>query len=189
MSLLAGGLLCFAFPTFDVWVAAPLAQGLWSWAWVGAGLGRGFGLGLAGGLVFFVPTLSWSGIYVGAVPWIALAVLESVFVGLAGALVGWLSRDGRVRPLAFALVWVVTEGFRARAPYGGFPWLKIAFGQADSPFGRLVALGGAPFVGFVIALAGALLALAAQRTVASRPHRSRMPSRAVMLPVAGTLLS
>jgi apolipoprotein N-acyltransferase len=188
VSLLAGGLLCFAFPTFDVWVAAPLALGLWSWAWVGAGLGRGFGLGLAGGLVFFVPTLSWSGIYVGAVPWIALAVLESLFVGLAGALVGWLSRDGRVRPLAFALVWVVTEGFRARAPYGGFPWLKIAFGQADSPFGRLVALGGAPFVGFVIALAGALLALAAQRALASRPRRSRMPSRAVMLPVAGTLL-
>ena len=36
-------------------------------------LGRGFLLGLAGGLVFFVPTLSWSGIYVGSLPWIALA--------------------------------------------------------------------------------------------------------------------
>lgn len=188
MSLLAGGLLCFAFPTFDVWVAAPLALGLWAWAWSGAGAGRGLALGFAGGLVFFVPTLSWSGIYVGAVPWIALATLEALFVGLAGSLVGWLCRDGRVRPVGFALVWVVTEGFRARAPYGGFPWVKIAFGQADSPFGRLVALGGAPFVGFVIALAGAFLALAAQRAFAARPHRSRMPSRAVTLPVAAALV-
>ncbi|NUQ32081.1 MAG: apolipoprotein N-acyltransferase, partial [Dermatophilaceae bacterium] len=188
VSLLAGGLLCFAFPTFDVWVAAPLALGLWAWAWAGAGFGRGLGLGFAGALVFFVPTLSWSGIYVGAVPWIALAMLESLFVGLAGALVGWLGRDGRVRPRAFALVWVVTEGFRARAPYGGFPWLKIAFGQADSPVGRLVALGGAPFVGFVIALAGALVALAVQRALASRHDRWRMPSRAATLPVAGALV-
>jgi apolipoprotein N-acyltransferase len=188
LSLLGGGLLCLAFPTFDVWVAAPVALALWACAWTGVGARRGFGLGVAGGLVFFVPTLSWSGIYVGAVPWIALATLEALFIGVAGALVGWLGRDGRVRPLAFALVWMVTEGFRARAPYGGFPWLKIAFGQADSPFGRLVAWGGAPFVGFVVALVGALLALAAQRAFAARSGPSRMPSRAVALPVAGALV-
>ena len=184
VSLLGGGLLCFAFPTFDVWVAAPLALALWAWAWTGAGARRGFLLGLAGGLVFFVPMLSWSGIYVGSLPWIALATLESLFVGLAGALVGWLGRAGRVRPLAFALVWVVTEGLRARAPYGGFPWLKLAFGQADSPFGRLVALGGAPFVGFVIALAGGLLALAVQAALG----RPRMPARRVASSVAPALV-
>ncbi|MFC3808261.1 apolipoprotein N-acyltransferase [Terrabacter sp. MAHUQ-38] len=184
VSLLGGGLLCFAFPTFDVWVAAPFALALWAWAWTGAGARRGFLLGLAGGLVFFVPMLSWSGIYVGSLPWIALATLESLFVGLAGALVGWLGRAGRVRPLAFALVWVVTEGLRARAPYGGFPWLKLAFGQADSPFGRLVALGGAPFIGFVIALAGGLLALAVQAALG----RPRMPARRVASSVAPALV-
>lgn len=184
VSLLGGGLLCFAFPTFDVWVAAPVALALWAWSWIGAGAARGFLLGLAGGLVFFVPMLSWSGIYVGSLPWIALATLESLFIGLAGALAGWLGRAGRVRPLAFALVWVVTEGLRARTPYGGFPWLKLAFGQADSPFGPLVALGGAPFVGFVIALVGALVALAVQAAL-SRP---RMPARRVGVPVAAALV-
>ena len=197
-SLLGGALLCFAFPTFDLWVAAPVALALWAWAWTGAGARRGFLLGAAGGLVFFVPTLSWSGIYVGAVPWLALATLQALFVGVAGSLYGWLGRLGRVRPLAFALVWVVAEGFRARAPYGGFPWLKLAFGQADSPFGRLVALGGAPFVGFVIALSGALLALAAQRALSAVAARRgggdqaadpvRMPSRRIALPVAGALV-
>ena len=201
LSMLGGGLLCFAFPTFDVWVTAPLALALWAWSWTGAGARRGFLLGLAGGLVFFVPTLSWSGIYVGSVPWIALATLEALFVAFAGALYGWLSRRGSVRPVAFALVWMVTEGLRGRAPYGGFPWVKLAFSQADSPFGRLVALGGAPFVGFVIALSAGLLSLAAQRLLA-RPGRgrgrveteatgtppSRMPSRGVWLPALAVLV-
>ena len=35
LSLIAGGLLCLAFPTFDVWVAAPVALAL-----LGVGLGR-----------------------------------------------------------------------------------------------------------------------------------------------------
>ena len=187
-ALAGGGLLCFAFPTFDVWVAAPLALALLTASWTGVGAGRGFLLATLGGLVFFVPTLSWSGIYVGAVPWLALATMEALFLGVAGALYGWLARDGRVRPLAFALTWVVVEGFRARAPYGGFPWLKLAFGQADSPFGRLVALGGSPFAGFVIALAGALVAVAAQRLLEARRDGRRMPSRGVVVPVAGALV-
>ena len=159
LTLAGGGLLCLAFPTFDIWVAAPLALALMAWAWTGAGARRGALLGLVAGLAFFLPSLHWSGIYVGALPWVALSSLEALFIALAGALYGWLSRSGRVRPLAFALVWVVAEGLRARLPYGGFPWLKLAFGQADSPFGPLVALGGAPFVGFVLAVSGALLAL------------------------------
>ncbi|MER7070404.1 apolipoprotein N-acyltransferase [Terrabacter sp. NPDC000476] len=189
LSLLGGGVLCLAFPTFDVWVAAPVALALWAWAWAGAGLRRGAALGLASGLVFFVPTLSWSGIYVGSLPWIALATLEALFIAVAGGLYGWLTRGGSVRPLALALVWVVTEGFRARAPYGGFPWLKLAFGQADAPFGRLVAVGGAPFVGFVIALGGGLLALGVQRLLRDpSARRAGMPARRVLLPVAGALV-
>jgi len=188
VALGGGGLLCLAFPTFDVWVAAPLAMALLAWSATGLGARRGLLAGVLFGLAVFLPSLSWSGIYVGALPWLALATLESLFVGVAGALYGWLSRAGRVRPLAFALVWVVTEGLRARAPYGGFPWLKLAFSQADSPVGRLVALGGAPFVGFVLALAGGLLALAGHRLLTAGHLRSGMPWRPVALPVAAVLV-
>ena len=188
VALLGGAVLCLAFPTFDVWVAAPVAMALLAWALTGAGARRGFVLGLAGGLVFFVPSLHWSGIYVGALPWIALATLEALFLGLLGAVYGWLSRDGRVRPLAFALAWVVTEGLRARAPYGGFPWLKLAFGQADAPVGRLSSLGGAPLVAFVIALTGGLLALAVARAIVVRSTGSRMPLLPLAVPVALALV-
>jgi apolipoprotein N-acyltransferase len=100
VALGGGGLLCLAFPTFDVWVAAPLALALLAWAAAGLGARRGGLAGMLFGLAFFVPTLSWSGIYVGALPWLALATLESLFIGVAGALYGWLIRAGGVRPLA-----------------------------------------------------------------------------------------
>jgi apolipoprotein N-acyltransferase len=170
--------LCLAFPTFDLWFAAPVALALLVLVLTGVRARAGLGLGLLAGLAFFVPTLHWSGVYVGNLPWFALSTLQALYVGLAGAVYAWLSRDGRVRPVAFALVWVVTEGLRARTPYGGFPWVKLAFSQADSPFGHLAALGGAPFVGFAVALTGGLLAVVALRAMA------RMPLGSVALPAA-----
>lgn len=182
LAIVSGGLLCLAFPTFDIWVMAPIALTLFALATTGARISAGFGLGLLSGLAFFVPTLQWSGIYVGSVPWLALSTMEALFFALAGACYAGLTRAGRVRPFAFAIVWVVAESFRARAPYGGFPWLKLAFGQADSPFGRLVALAGPPFVAFVIALAAGLVALAVSHLVGARG--GRMAFRRVALPTA-----
>lgn len=211
-ALASGGVLCLAFPTYDIWLAAPISLALLAWTLTGAGTRCGFGLGLLAGLAFFVPTLSWSGIYVGALPWLALSALQAMFFGVLGAAYGWLSRatprdhargvGAGIRPLAFALAWVVAEGLRARLPYGGFPWVKLAFGQADSPFGRIVALGGPPFVAFVIALCGGLLTMAVTRGVhlvsTDRSHRalsgvgaqSRMPLgglRMVAAPAAAAL--
>lgn len=179
----SGGLLCLAFPTYDLWFMAPIALAVLALALGGTTPRRGFGLGLVAGLVFFVPTLHWSGIYVGNLPWLALATLQALFIALFGLFVAWLSTPERpVRPLAFALAWVVTESFRSIAPYGGFPWVKLAFGQADAPFGRLASLGGAPFVAFVIALTGALLALVFVLV------RRRMPRARVALPAGGALV-
>ena len=38
-----------------------------------------------------------------------------------------------------------------RIPFGGFPWGRLAFSQADSPLGRLAWLGGVPLVSAVVA--------------------------------------
>jgi apolipoprotein N-acyltransferase len=42
----------------------------------------------------------------------------------------------------------------ARVPFGGFPWGKVAFSQADGPFTRLAAVGGPALVGFAVVLTG-----------------------------------
>jgi apolipoprotein N-acyltransferase len=168
---LGGGLLCrFAFPEPGWWPLAPVAVMLLTLACWGASARRGGALGLVFGLAFFVPLLSWSGIYVGVAPWFALAVLQSLYLALLGACVAvalrW-STHGRPRLSAgiVAALWVGQEALRDRTPYGGFPWARLAFSQADSPLGQLAALGGAPLVTFAAALAGSLLAVTVVRVL------------------------
>ncbi|MEP6650177.1 MAG: apolipoprotein N-acyltransferase [Lapillicoccus sp.] len=183
LALAAGASLCAAFPGYDLWVLAPVAVGLLALATCGARARTGFLLGLVTGLVFFGYSLSWAGIVVGAVPWAGLAASQALFMALLGAATAFLQGRGpvpRIRPGVVALAWVVQEALRDRVPYGGFPWVRLAFSQADSPFGRLAAVAGAPAVTFAVALAGGLLA-AAVWNIAPRlgapnlhaPHRAR----------------
>ena len=172
---LGGGLLCrYAFPDPGWWPLAPIAVAMLTVACWGRTIGRGAGLGLVFGLAFFIPLLSWSGVYVGAVPWLALAGLQSLYLALLGAAVTvalrWSVRGSTsLAGVLVAAVWVGQEALRDRTPYGGFPWARLAFSQADSPLGHLAALGGAPLVTFGAALVGALLAVA----VVSVLHRPR----------------
>ena len=143
---------------------APIGVALLALATRRASPWQGAILGLVSGLACFLPLLSWSGIYVGALPWIALAVLESCYIALLGLACALLQRGpslagvGRVRPLVVALAWVAQEALRSATPFGGFPWGRLAFSQADSPLAGLAALGGAPAVTFGVALVGGLLA-------------------------------
>jgi apolipoprotein N-acyltransferase len=168
---LGGGLLCrYAFPDPGWWPLAPVAVLLLTLACWGVSARRGCVLGLVFGLAFFVPLLSWSGVYVGMVPWFALAVLQSLYLALLGAGVAVALRwSARGRPglaaVIVAALWVGQEALRDRTPYGGFPWARLAFSQADSPLGHLAALGGAPLVTFSVALAGSLLAVTVVRVL------------------------
>ncbi|WP_299039602.1 apolipoprotein N-acyltransferase [uncultured Pseudokineococcus sp.] len=159
------------------WAAFPGAvgvDGVWPAAVVGvcalvlATRGRrarsGFGLGLVFGLAFLVPHLAWSGTYVGVLPWVALATACAGFYALLGALMPSLQRlPAGWSVLAVTGGWVATEAARARVPFGGFPWGRLAFSQVDSPAAGWAAVGGAPLVSAVVAAAGTLLALAVLR--------------------------
>lgn len=162
LALASGGALTLAFPAYGVWWLAPVAVAGLTLATCAVPARHGAWLGLLAGGAFFVPALSWSGTdFLGVVPWLGLAASQALFVALVGAVVAGLSRSRPVvRPAVVALAWVGAEALRDRVPYGGFPWVRLAFSQADSPLGRLAALGGAPLVTFGVALTGGLLALA-----------------------------
>ena len=172
LALLAGCALWLSWPDHGYWGLAPIGIALLALATHRAGAAAGFGLGTAAGLAAFAPALHWSGIYVGDMPWIALSILESLYVGITGALCGWLTtRSGSRRvpsPLLVAAAWTVGEWLRSTTPFGGFPWLKIAFGQADSPILPLVRYVAAPGLTWAIALVGGLLAAAVLSLVAAR---------------------
>ncbi len=173
LAVVSGLALWLAFPSYDLWVLAPIGVALLALATRGASPWQGALLGLVSGLSCFLPLLSWSGIYVGALPWVALALLESLYIALLGLACALLQRGGfhrrfqrdvptranaDVRPMVVALAWVAQETLRGNTPFGGFPWGRLAFSQADSPLSALAALGGAPAVTFGVGLAGGLLA-------------------------------
>lgn len=188
----AGGLaLWLAFPSHDLSLLAVLAPAALSLAVHGRGLRAGGWLGFVVGLAYLVPLLSWTGVYVGAWPWLLLAVWQASYLALLGAGLAAVQRLP-LWPVWAAALWVADEALRGRWFVGGFPWARLGFSQADSPFTAYVAYGGVPLLGFAVALTGALLAgavVAAVRRFRSRSQVSAgLIAAALAVPVAGALL-
>jgi apolipoprotein N-acyltransferase len=176
LALAGGGAQLLAFPPYGLWWCAPVGVALLAAAVHRRGVRAGAGLGLLGGLALFVPLLSWTNIVGGTAPWLILAVLQAGFVALYGAGAAWcgalVDRYRWSWPLVTGALWTVQEALRDRYPFGGFPWGRLAFSQADSPLLRFAVLGGAPLVTFVVATTGGLLALAGWRRWV--PRRTRL---------------
>lgn len=167
-ALVAGLLLFGSFPPRPFWFLAPVGIAVLTATVRGAGsLRGGFGYGMLAGLGFFVPLLPWTGIYVGPAPWLALSTVCAVYIGLFGLLANLIGRLPGW-PLWVALAWVTTEWARSSFPFGGFPWGRLAFGQADGWFLSLAAVGGAPLIGFAVALTGTGLAALVERLATTR---------------------
>jgi apolipoprotein N-acyltransferase len=158
-----------------LWWLAPVGFALLALALRAQRWRAGFGLGLLFGLGYFVPLLPWIGIYVGPAPWLALATLEAVLLGLGTSAISQVCRLPWA-PVWSAALWVATEALSSRVPFGGFPWGKVAFSQADGPFVRLAAVGGSPLVSFAVVLTG--FGLAELATWPRSPlRRLRLPGR------------
>jgi apolipoprotein N-acyltransferase len=156
----AGGVALFlSFPGYDLPGLAVLGPAALALAVRGQRARGGLVLGLVLGLAFLVPLLSWTGVYVGSLPWLALAVFESLYFAVLGAAAAATSRLPGW-PVWAAALWVADEAVRGRWPLGGFPWGRLGFSQVDGPFTALAAYGGVPLVSFAVALTGALLAAA-----------------------------
>ncbi len=152
----AGGLaLAAAFPPAGIWPLAAAGPALLTVALWGRSLRGSLAVGLVFGLAFFVPLLSWL-VNVTWYAWAALAAAEALIFAVLAAgqrlLLGL-----RAWPAAVAGWWVAAEALRGRWPYP-FPWGRLAMSQAGAPTAPWVAVGGAPLLSFLAALAGAALA-------------------------------
>ncbi|MBV2352904.1 apolipoprotein N-acyltransferase [Streptomyces sp. J2-1] len=150
---LCGVLLYASFPPRPLWWLALPAFAGFGWVLRGRSWKAALGLGYLFGLGFLLPLLVWTGVEVGPGPWLALVAVEAVFVALVGVGVAAVSRLP-VWPLWAAALWVAGEAVRARVPFSGFPWGKVAFGQAGGVFLPLAAVGGTPVLGFGVVLCG-----------------------------------
>jgi apolipoprotein N-acyltransferase len=190
----AGLLLLASFPPIGLWWLAPVGVALLGLATYRRGFWAGVGFGMITGLVLMIPLLSWAGGFVGPV-WLFLPFGEAGYIALLGGASAFSSpvliRWPWTWPLASGSLWVLQEALRDRTPFGGFPWGRLAFSQADSPLLGLAAVGGAPLVTFGAAATGGLFALAVLVIAgAPRPyqwHAVRPAVSAIVVAIVVTL--
>ena len=154
LSALSGALLSAAYEPVGKWWVAPIAIAVHMYA-----------LSLTNRKILstfiFASTLNlivlhWSSTFVGSVPWIILALGMSFFY-LPLALV---SRWGMT---AYPLIFIMLEEVRNRFPFGGFGWVRIAYTQADAPFSKIAAIGGASALSALTVLLGLIFYYGAKR--------------------------
>ena len=154
LSALSGGLLSAAFEPVGKWWVAPIALAVHMYA-----------LSLThkkvlSAFVFAVTlnliVLHWSSTFVGSVPWLILALgLSVLYLPLS-----LVSRWGMA---SYPLIYVLLEEVRNRFPFGGFGWVRIAYTQADAPFSKIAAIGGASALSALTVLLGLILFYAASK--------------------------
>lgn len=153
--------------------AGSSTKGVWGWSlwlsWVQA-------------MACYLFLLPWVGEEVGAIAWISLSLLESLFGLLFGAglalLALWSRRRSRAAsnpatlagslPNAILLIgvpawFVATEWLRSNWPFGGFGWSRVAWGQLTGPIENWVAVAGPALVTFMVVLSGVAVALLVAR--------------------------
>jgi len=165
LALLSGLGTWLAFPPAGLWPLAPLGAAGLMLAVHGARARRGAWLGLGYGLGLFLPLLSWMAV-TGVDALILLALLEAGGLLLTGAALAAVSRT-RGWPLWSALLWVAGELVRANVPFGGFPWGRLAFATAGSPYAHYAALGGVALVSAAVALSAGLITRGCVQLIAS----------------------
>ena len=163
----------------------------------------GFLLGLVAGLSFWVPLIEWLNLYLGPVPWLALAVTMAVFFATGTAVWTWISfwllarqiRAARwALPLIAAAVWVARETITGVWPYGGFPWGRVALAQSSTSFAEgasWLGLSGLSFaVVWICAVPVVLVWTAASRTQRQRDEEDHpgIPCRPLLAGVATVIV-
>ena len=170
-AVLGGLAVAASFPPIGIWPFAVAGPALLVVALHGRGLRGSLLTGLVFGLAFFVPLISWL-VNVAWYAWAVLALAEAVIFAVLAAGQRLLLRLP-FWPVAVAGWWVTSEAIRDRWPYA-FPWGRLAMSQAGAPSARWMAIGGAPWLTFLLALTGATIGWAALRVLTSR-RGARIP--------------
>jgi apolipoprotein N-acyltransferase len=141
LSALSGILLSGAYEPVAKWWVAPIALAAHMYALTLTE--KKILSSFVFGLVLNAIVLHWSSTFVGSLPWLILAVgLSLLYIPLS-----LVSRWGIA---SYPLIFVVLEEIRNRFPFGGFGWVRIAYTQADAPYSKIAAIGGATALSGVV---------------------------------------
>ena len=184
LAAVAGGAQYLSYQPIGWFLAAPIAVALvliavdhaHSWKWAALTT-------FAWALTTAATTLPWIASFVGAAPWLALSVVLGILAIPTGITLWIVLRSGLpkwARYLGSAFLFIAAEQLLAHWPFGGFPWLRLAWGQINGPLADTVSLGGVALVSLLVALVGA--------GIFALTHRSFLSGVAlIVLPIIGAL--
>lgn len=153
-----------AFPQPGIWPLMFVGLPLMVFAFRRTTVGQSMAIGAVTGFVYYGSVAKWLTIYLGIVPWLGLAGLQTVLFAVGGIAIGaaWRGVDalnlhsisGRLLGGFFiAAAWIAREAIAAQWPWGGFGWGRVIHGLTDSPFRYLVTLFGITGASAVIVFA------------------------------------
>lgn len=159
---------------------ALLVCALSPWQSAGPTGGQGAFLGWVFGFVAYLLMLPWIGEFVGRLPYIALAFACSLYCILMGAVGTLLLRRGWGK-IVFPFWFVACEFFVSSWPFGGFAWVRVAWGQIAGPLSGFARWGGPALVTLC---AVAMATWAACAVLATARSRKGFGTAAAVLAVA-----
>lgn len=184
-AFLAGAALDLAYPELGWWPVAFVSVTIALWTLQGRSLPAAFLVSLVYGAAFYFTHLSWVSRYLGPIPWVALAGLESILFGAGGILIALAYRfattTSRYRsvvvPAWVAGLWVLRETVMGNWPYGGFPWARTGLALVDTPFSEAASWVGTTGLSFLLVF----ICASVLQALATRRWQEWMPAVAVIL--------
>lgn len=155
---LAGWFLALAYPLTSQWWLAPASIAIFSAVTWNTNKRTGVALGFIYGFVAFRVQHDWLLVVGADATWI-LSLYLGLWIALIGLVISIMSRaiSRKTIPwpiglIAISATWILEEFLRGRYPFGGYPWARLAFSQADSPLAFWARIGGIPLLSFIVAL-------------------------------------
>ena len=152
VAVFGGFVSSLAMPTENIWPLIFVSVAMILISIQGLRFFPAAAVGYLAGLAFYISQVEWISLYLGPVPLIALAVLESFIFALGTGAISlvWSFLSSRLHgPLAsfaislsIATVWTAREWVAINFPYGGFPWSRVAQALSDSFLSQLVYFVG-----------------------------------------------
>lgn len=161
LAVVSGAVVYTSYAPLGWWIAAiggigMLYAALSPWGKHRVGPGLGVVIAMVHSLTLYLLVLPWIGELVGTFPYVALAVWLSIYAIALGWGGAHLARR-RWGFAAFPLFYLAVEFVRDTVPFGGFPWVRLAWGQVEGPLANLMPWGGPALVTVVTALIGTSL--------------------------------
>lgn len=187
VAALSGLLLDVSFPSVGWWPLTFLSISGGLWTIVGRSIGGAFLMGFAYGAAFYFTHLIWVVQFLGPLPWVALAGLESLLFAIGAIPIALVYRWGAalrhrlartvLPPALIAALWAARELFLGSWPYSGFPWGRIGMSQAGGPFAEAASWVGVTGLTFLIVW---LCATVVEWTIRPRTRTGLLPAAVIL---------